>query len=78
MLWRFSYNRLAMKKDAPLGFRIPAELKKSLERVARHEARSISQVCEMFLTYGIESYEKEGPKYFQRFLAQRRPKEKDQ
>lgn len=58
-----------MKKDAPLAFRIPTELKKKLQEVAKREARSISQICEMFLRVGIEGYDKEGSKYLQRFLA---------
>jgi hypothetical protein len=70
----FSYNGLAMKKDAPLAFRIPAELKRGLEEIAKREARSMSQVCEMLLTLGVEAYEKAGPTYLQRFLAQRRPR----
>lgn len=64
-----------MKKDAPLAFRIPTELKKKLQEVAKREARSISQICEMFLTVGVEGYEKDGSKYLQRFLA--RQKEDD-
>ena len=60
-----------MKKDALLAFRIPAGLKKGLQGVAKREARSISQVCEMLLTLGVEAYENEGPKYVQRFLTQR-------
>ncbi len=58
-----------MRKDAPLAFRIPAELKKRLQEIARREARSISQVCEMILTLGVEDYEKRGPQYLQRLLS---------
>jgi hypothetical protein len=61
-----------MNKDAPLAFRIPAELKKNLQEVAKREARSISQICEMFLKLGVEGYEKEGSKYLQRFLARQK------
>jgi predicted DNA-binding protein len=61
-----------MKKDAPLAFRIPTELKKRLQEVAKREARSISQMCEMFLRVGLEGYEKEGSKYLQRFLARQK------
>ena len=64
-----------MNKDAPLAFRIPADLKRSLQELARREARSISQVCEMLLRLGVEAYEKEGPAYLQRLLS--RPAEKD-
>jgi hypothetical protein len=65
----FSYNRSIMKKNAPLAFRIPGELKKSLEQIANREARSISQICEIFLMIGTEAYGKEGPKYIQRHLG---------
>ena len=68
----FSYNYRIMKKDAPLAFRIPSELKRRLEHVAEREARSISQICEILLTMGTESYEKEGSRYLHRFLGQRK------
>jgi antitoxin component of RelBE/YafQ-DinJ toxin-antitoxin module len=58
-----------MKKNAPLAFRIPSELKKDLQQIADREARSISQVCEILLTIGAQAYGKEGPKYLQRYLG---------
>ena len=61
-----------MRKDAPLAFRIPAELKKRLQEVGRSEARSLSQICEMLLRLGVEAYEKEGPKFLQRFLSRQK------
>ncbi len=61
-----------MRKDAPLAFRIPAELKKRLQEVGRREARSLSQICEMLLRLGVEAYEKEGPKFLQRFLSRQK------
>jgi hypothetical protein len=61
-----------MRKDAPLAFRISAELKKKLQEVAKLEARSISQTCEIFLRLGVEGYEKEGSKFFQRFLSRQK------
>ena len=64
-----------MRKDAPLAFRIPTDLKKKLQEVAKQEARSLSQICEMLLKLGVEGYEKEGPKYLQRFLS--RPKKEE-
>lgn len=57
-----------MKKDAPLAFRIPSELKKNLEQIADREARSISQICEILLTIGADAYKEEGAKYLDRFL----------
>ena len=58
-----------MKKNAPLAFRIPGELKRSLQQIANREARSISQICEILLTIGTEAYGKEGSKYLNRYLA---------
>ncbi len=73
----FSYNRFAMRKDAPLAFRIPADLKRKLQDVARLEARSISQICELLLKLGVEAYEKEGSKYIQRFLSRQKKESSD-
>jgi len=64
----FSYNHSIMKKNAPLAFRIPDELKKSLRQIANREARSISQICEILLVIGTEAYGKEGSKYLHRYL----------
>ncbi len=61
-----------MKKNAPLAFRISSELKKSLQLIANREARSISQICEILLTIGTETYEKEGSKYLHRYLGYRK------
>jgi len=58
-----------MKKNAPLAFRIPGELKRSLQQIANREARSISQICEILLTIGTEAYGKEGSKYLNRYLG---------
>jgi hypothetical protein len=61
-----------MKKDAPLAFRIPTDLKKKLQETAKSEARSISQICEIFLRLGVEGYESEGSRFLQRFLARQK------
>jgi hypothetical protein len=37
-------------------------------KIARLEARSLSQICEMLLTIGVDEYEKDGHKYFQKVL----------
>jgi predicted transcriptional regulator len=58
-----------MKKNAPLAFRIPGELKKSLQRIADREARSMSQICELLLTIGVDAYEKQGARYLQIVLS---------
>lgn len=57
-----------MKKNAPLAFRIPDGLKKSLEQIADREARSVSQICEILLSIGTEAYNREGSKYLQSYL----------
>jgi len=59
-----------MKKDAPLAFRIPAGLKRKLLGIAKREARSLSQVCEMLLTVGVHEYDEVGPSYLQKMLSQ--------
>jgi hypothetical protein len=61
-----------MRKEAPLAFRISADLKGKLREVARQEARSISQICEILLRLGIEGYEREGSKYLQRLLSRQK------
>jgi hypothetical protein len=68
----FSYNLRQMRKDAPLAFRIPADLKKRLLRLAKLEARSLSQICEMLLKIGADEYDKDGHKYLQRLLTSTR------
>jgi hypothetical protein len=55
-----------MTKDAPLAFRIQADLKKRLVKAAKQEARSLSQICEMLLRIGVDEYDKEGHKYLQK------------
>jgi hypothetical protein len=64
----FSYNRIQMRKDAPLAFRIQTDLKKRLLKLAKQEGRSLSQVCEMLLKIGVDEYDKEGHKYLQKIL----------
>ena len=59
-----------MKKDAPLAFRIPADLKKKLQRLSKQEARSLSQICELLLRIGVEEYDLEGHRYLEKVLSQ--------
>ena len=63
------------RKDAPLAFRIPAELKQGLQQIADREARSMSQICEILLRIGAEQYKKEGARFLQRYLDRRRTEE---
>lgn len=60
------------RKDSPLAFRIPADLKQDLQQIADQEVRSISQICEILLRIGTEQYEKEGSRFLQRYLSRRR------
>jgi hypothetical protein len=55
-----------MIKDAPLAFRIQADLKKRLLKLAKQESRSLSQICEMLLKIGVDECDKEGHKYLQK------------
>jgi hypothetical protein len=68
----FSHTIASMKKDAPLAFRIPNDLKKRLQRVSKQEARSLSQICELLLRIGAEEYDREGHRYLQKVLAHSR------
>ncbi len=50
-----------MARKVFLGIRIDPELKKALEQVGRMEERSVSQVCELLLRNGVETYKSRGP-----------------
>ena len=63
------------RKDAPLAFRIPAELKQCLQQIADREARSMSQICEILLRIGAEQYKKDGARFLQRYLDRRKTEE---
>jgi len=56
-------------KNEQIGFRLSSSLKKELQDVARRERRTLSQVCEIFLTGGLDAYKSEGAKYLQRLLS---------
>jgi hypothetical protein len=58
-------------KKGFLAFRVSPELKKEIQEIAASEARSISQVCELFLWDGVGAYRSEGPKFMQRLVAKR-------
>ena len=63
------------KKDF-VAFRIPPELKKEIQVIADREARSVSQICELLLSEGVEGYQREGPKFIQRLIAKQKPRTK--
>ena len=58
-------------KDAFIGLRVTAELKQKLEVYAEQEARSLSQMCELLLLGGLQSYEKDGSRYMQQLARLR-------
>jgi hypothetical protein len=58
-----------MKKEDRIGVRVSVELKKALIQIAKHEDRSLAQVCEIFLREGALSYKEDGAKFFQRVLG---------
>ena len=59
-------------KNEQIGFRLPADLKKELQDVAKREGRTLSQICEMFVAGGLDTYKKEGPRYLQRLLTRQK------
>jgi len=47
---------------------VSSELKKTIERIAELEGRSVAQICEAFLKAGSESYGKDNSKFIRRFV----------
>jgi len=64
-------------KKGFLAFRVPPDLKSEIQGIADSEARSISQVCELLLSEGVQVYKKEGPKFMQRLVAKQKARIKD-
>jgi len=64
------------KKDF-LAFRVSPDLKNEIQGIANSEARSISQICELLLSEGVQAYKKEGPKFMQRLVAKQKAMVKD-
>jgi len=60
-----------------MAFRVPPDLKSEVQETANREARSLSQVCELLLSEGVQAYKKEGPKFLQRLVAKQKVKVKD-
>jgi len=59
------------KKDAPLAFRIPKELKEDLQGISKKEARSLSQICEILLRIGVQQYRRSGARFLDEYLERR-------
>jgi hypothetical protein len=55
-----------------LAFRLSPTLKDEIKEIAGSEARSISQICELLLVEGVESYKKDGPKFIRRLVAKQK------
>ena len=64
-------------KKVFLAFRVSPDLKSEIQGIANSEARSISQVCELLLSEGVQAYKKEGPKFMQRLVAKQKARLKD-
>ncbi|MGA6987635.1 MAG: hypothetical protein WBZ01_16385 [Terriglobales bacterium] len=60
-----------------MAFRVSPDLKNEIQGIANSEARSISQVCELLLSEGVQAYKKEGPKFMQRLVARQKVMAKD-
>lgn len=60
-----------------LAFRVSPKLREEILEIATGEARSISQVCELLLSEGVEAYKKEGPKFIQRLVAKQKARGKN-
>jgi hypothetical protein len=67
---------LVTTKKGFLAFRVSPDLKSEIQEIASSEARSISQVCELLLTEGMQAYKKDGPKLMQRLIAKQKAKVK--
>jgi hypothetical protein len=63
-------------KKGFLAFRVQPELKHAIREIADKEARSISQVCELLLSEGVQAYGVEGPKFIQRLVAKQKSRVK--
>jgi hypothetical protein len=64
-------------KKGFLAFRVSPGLKNEIQEIANSEARSISQICELLLSEGVQTYKKDGPKFMQRLVAKQKAKVKD-
>jgi hypothetical protein len=64
-------------KKGFLAFRVSPGLKNEIQEIANSEARSISQICELLLSEGVQTYKKDGPKFMQRLVANQKARVKD-
>jgi hypothetical protein len=75
MIFR-SYSRYVATKKDFVAFRVSPLLKDEIQKIADAEARSVSQICELLLSEGVELYRKEGAKLVQRLVAKHKPRTK--
>jgi hypothetical protein len=66
------YIRTVATKKNFVAFRVAAPLRDEIQKIAEAEARSVSQICELLLSEGVDLYRKEGPKFIQRLIAKQR------
>ena len=52
----------SMRRTGPISFRIKAEIKQALERLAREDRRSLSQYIELALEAHVEAVRSKKPK----------------
>jgi hypothetical protein len=52
-------------------------LRRDIQRIADEEQRTITQICEMLLYEGLETYKKEGDRFIQRLVAKQKDRVKD-
>jgi len=64
-------------KNEQIGFRLPSNLKQELHDLAKREGRTLSQICEIFVSGGLEEYRKEGSKYLQRLISRQKKQNLD-
>jgi hypothetical protein len=59
-------------KKGSLAFRVSPDLKNEIQGIATSEARSISQICELLLSEGVQAYKKEESRFIQRLVAKQK------
>ena len=59
-----------------LVFRVAPELRRDIQRIAEEEQRTLTQICEMLLYEGVESYKREGSKFMQKLIAKQKARTK--
>jgi len=58
-----------VRKDTRLTFRVHSGLKQQLEVIAKGADQSVARICEAFLAAGIDSYQKKGKGFLERYIG---------